>query len=377
RQQHLDRLGIYPDVSTDPSAPASAEDPAVLLLHRRDVPLDMPVRVILDGIEASSITAGPNEALRTYYALERRSLRSFARLLSRDEVRDWSLWHNELATVLAGLLVAAVCFNEGPKARLRALGLGYIVVARDHAIHLYSFLHPAVEGVLRTMLGGGAPPVPPTGEAWLAALASLPPDPLRLALGPCLLESTDDWAILDWAGLSLRFGQVLEYPRLAGEIANVRARAFEEALQEAIDQTPWAPPPELRRLAGRDLKQGGRVIGEVDAVAHEDGRTLLVSAKSISVGDAYVAGDYNARREAAQKVLAALSRWDALLADLSADPAPEGANYDLRSAGDLIGVVVTPNALPIPLDAAVRTTAVPGVLAYMSVHELLERLRAN
>ena len=111
RQQHLDRLGIYPDVSTDPSAPASTEDPAVLLLHRRDVPVDMPVRVILDGIEATSITPGPNEVLRTYYALERRSLRSFARLLSRDEVRDWSLWHNELATVLAGLLISAVCFN--------------------------------------------------------------------------------------------------------------------------------------------------------------------------------------------------------------------------------------------------------------------------
>jgi hypothetical protein len=71
------------------------------------------------------------------------------------------------------------------------------------------------------------------------------------------------------------------------------------------------------------------------------------------------------------------TRWDAVLADLRADLAPEGANYDLRSAGDLIGGVVTPNALAVPLDAAVRTTAVPGVLAYMPVHELLERLRAN
>lgn len=370
RQARLDRLGVHPSVSQDHSAPGSASDPAVLLLHRRQGPQPMPAARVVDGLESPISELAEAETFQMYYRLERHSLKSFAGLLAMPLLRDWAVWHPDLPATLAGLLVAAYCFQYGAKARLRALALGYIAVRRSELIELYDTTRPAVDRVLGEMLAGLTPPVPQTGEQLIDSLASLRPNAMRLTSGPGAVESDDGWIALNFAGLTERFAQALEYPGAQGEIANVRARAFEASLQARIDETSWAPPSSLRRYVNVDLRRNGRTIGEVDAIAHKAGITILVSAKSILIGDPYILGDFAARREAAGKVVSALERWRTLLADLAADPAPARGNFDLRGAGKLVGIVSTPNALTVPVDVAVRPTGLPGLPEYVSVDEL-------
>jgi hypothetical protein len=292
-------------------------------------------------------------------------------MLAEPYVRDWSLWHPELATVLTGLLMSAYCFTYGAKARLRALGLGYIAVRRSELVSLYDQSRPAYERVLSTMLSGVAPPIPATGEACLGALGALAASPLTLTPGPGVLLSDDGWVALDFAALTQRFEQVLEFPALSGAGANVRGFAFEASFQSWIDGTSWSPPDSLRAYIGKHLKAGGKYLGEVDAIAHKQGVTLLVSCKSITVGAPYVLGDHAARREAAEKVTKALARWTEFLSSLVAEPTPVNGNFDLSDAGQLIGVVTTPNVVTIPIDQAVRPSGLSGLPQYASAEELL------
>ena len=85
---------------------------------------------------------------------------------------------------------------------------------------------------------------------------------------------------LDFASITKRLFVLLEYPPVGGEVANLRAGAFERATQDMIDGTRWSPPDSLKLYRGRHLRLGGEQIGEVDAIAELDGTCILVSCKS-------------------------------------------------------------------------------------------------
>jgi hypothetical protein len=377
RQARLDRLGIHPETSQDHAASGSAADPAVLLLHRRQHPVAMLGKHLVDGLDVSMAQAFLSRSFQTYFRLERYSLKSFADLLRKPELRDWRVWHPDLPVILGTLLVLAYAFHSAAKPRLRALIHGYIALRRSDLVTLYDETRTDIEHVLTEMLAGLTPPIPQTCGELIVALTLLRANPMVLMSGPGAVETDDGWVMLNFSGLSERFAQVLEYPGVDGAVANVRGRAFEVSIQDRIDATSWCPPESLRKYVNADLKKDGRTVGEVDAIAHNSGVTILISAKSIAVGDLYILGDYAARREAARKVIQALERWRTLMSELLVDLAPGRRNFDFSGAGQIVGLVTTPNALSVPVEQALRPTGLSGLPEYVSVEELMTWLHCH
>jgi hypothetical protein len=113
----------------------------------------------------------------------------------------------------------------------------------------------------------------------------------------------------------------------------------------------------LRQFVARRLEFGGNTIGDIEAIAHKSGRTILISCKSIIYTSEYDAGRYNQVRNQAARIEEALRDWDKFLETLRSHP--RGGNYDLRSAGELFGVVVTPHVVYLGPPSSERF-ALPG-----------------
>ena len=185
--------------------------------------------------------------------------------------------------------------------------------------------------------------------------------------GPIIRRSGDN-VLLDIAAASSNLRAELSVPgRGGGRLANVRGRAFEQNVQDIIDDSPWRPGEALRELRGRSLRVGGRTVTDIDAVGERDGILLAVSAKSVPYHDDYERGEYRSVRNLVDRCDAFVAEWADRLGALRESPV--GDNYDLSRFRDVTGVVVLPFP-PFCRTGPATEYAAPGLRAVSSLSEL-------
>jgi hypothetical protein len=185
--------------------------------------------------------------------------------------------------------------------------------------------------------------------------------------GPIVRRSGDN-VLLDIAAASSNLLAELSVPGTGGgRLPNVRGRAFEQNVQEIVDDSPWRPGETLRDLRGRSLRVGGRTVTDIDAIGERDGILLAVSAKSVPYDDDYERGEYRSVRNLADRCDAFVAEWADRLRALS--DCPVGDNYDLSPFRGVTGVVVLPFPPFCRIGPATQYAA-PGLRALSSLSEL-------
>ena len=173
-------------------------------------------------------------------------------------------------------------------------------------------------------------------EALLAVTASVWP----LSSGNVLRRFRDN-VLIDTTSASQALLHRLELAR-SPLIGNLRAQEFELQCQDLIDSTAWAPPPEFKALRGRPLRQGGRLLTDIDAIGVKERTLLIVSCKSIIYDRDYDQGVFRVIRNTQDTIDEAVVAWEGVVAELSRQPL--GDNFDFSRFAEIIGVVCTPFA---------------------------------
>lgn len=204
----------------------------------------------------------------------------------------------------------------------------------------------------------------------LEAIYAIRGETRPLSSGP-LIRFDGDVACIDLASATAAFG-VIEAPNVNGELARVRGRAFEDAVQEVIDATAWRPSLQMASLRRRDLGNGKRTITDIDAIAEHDGQLLLVSCKSVVYRGAHDAGEYRAIRNAEDRVVEAVDEWRSKVDYFRRHPI--GSNYDFSRFTRIDGIVCTSSVFYVKEGLATQE-ALPGLLAASSLSELEYWLR--
>lgn len=173
---------------------------------------------------------------------------------------------------------------------------------------------------------------------------------------------------VDLCAASIAIRDSLEYTEETGDIANVRGKHFEVAVQKMIDGTKWRPEGETRDLIGLKLKRKGSKdrITDIDAVASRDSTLLLVSCKSRLKSRQYDLGKHSIVRSAADLMAAARSKWESVLTDLRSSP--DDFNEIFTRYSSIIGVVCFSSVFYAPLP--VMTVASPAEVRIKGLNEL-------
>ena len=180
---------------------------------------------------------------------------------------------------------------------------------------------------------------------------------MALGIRPGSLQVKEDRFGLDMTNATRRLIALLEYPSVGGEVANLRAGAF-EAGHAANDRrhtlaSARGPLPRTGKMA--PCGSGVKTIGEPDAIAERDGACLMVSCKSRVYTAAYDVGHHNVVRNTAEHIAGAVAEWEAFVGELRRNPV--GDNYDLSGVRDLRGVVITPTVFYVPMEVVKKKTA--------------------
>lgn len=140
---------------------------------------------------------------------------------------------------------------------------------------------------------------------------------------------------------------------------------FNQAVQESIDAGSWAPGQNARRLIGHHKLNNGRQI-DVDAVGENDGRLLLVEAKSYPRTGLHQAGDFNTVYNRVGDLEAALSTQEKRRSGLLTT----GSRVvDINQWREIVIAVCIPGALWLPTGDLTAGTS-SGLRAVCTLHEL-------
>lgn len=118
-----------------------------------------------------------------------------------------------------------------------------------------------------------------------------------------------------------------------------RGLHFEQELQRLIDQTPWAPPEQLRQYVGRKLRRAnGSILTDVDCIAFRDGVCIFIDAKSLA-SSKMIEGDWGAVTEARRYLEKSWAKWVRNVALIEAEP--KHGNYDFSCCDRFVPLIVT------------------------------------
>ncbi|WP_422927618.1 hypothetical protein [Singulisphaera sp. PoT] len=212
-----------------------------------------------------------------------------ADLLTDPLVANLIPWPVELSSLFSLLRIATIIYGRSLIARSQLLQSGYILVERDELDALYADFREEMrehEPVLRVL------PEESPDEKFSDRLLRMEGRPSPLLPGPVAFIVNDKLIGVDLYNATRRFQIMLEFPAIHGEPANVRAQAFEDAVQAVVDASPWAPPLAIRRLRGHHFKKDGKRFGEIDAFGCLDDTLLLVSCKSVIFTTQYDRGEF-------------------------------------------------------------------------------------
>ncbi|MPW04848.1 hypothetical protein GCT19_04150 [Paraburkholderia sp. CNPSo 3155] len=211
---------------------------------------------------------------------------------------------------------------------------------------------------------------PTTAAEWLASVNQINASLWPVMAGNVCRRYANQY-LLDIAGCSHAFLQRVEMSR-APVLGNVRGAAFELQCQDMVDQSPWAPPPAVRELRGRQLRRAGRRLTDIDALATKDGTLLIVSSKSRIYDRAYDRGTYRIVENERLRIDEDVAQWDAVVEGLNREPA--GDNFDFSAFTEIVGVVCTPFPIYTSSEQSLRFVR-EGLRASCSAHELRDWLQ--
>ncbi|MDE2118660.1 MAG: hypothetical protein KGJ19_08695, partial [Betaproteobacteria bacterium] len=177
-----------------------------------------------------------------------------------------------------------------------------------------------------------------TYDTWKRALNDSVPSLWHLRAGG-ILRSYGTNVLVDITTATNALLQRVELSR-SPLLGNEKAGAFESECQDLINSSSWAPDDELAAYRGRTLRRGATALTAIDAIGACMGRLLLVSCKSLIYDGDYDKGTYRVIRNAQSTVDRAVQEWDAVVADIRANPV--GDNFDFSRFRVVIGVVCTP-----------------------------------
>jgi hypothetical protein len=235
------------------------------------------------------------------------------------------------------MLLPAICVHV-PWALSSITQQGYVFVGEERLREIADHHLPEIVEQLVMRTPGFAWPTNFTllREALLSVNASAWP----LSSGNVLRRFRDNF-LIDTTGASHALLHRLELAR-SPLIGNLRAREFELQCQDLINGTSWEPPPEVKSLRGRQLRQAGRVLTDIDAIGVKDRTLLVVSCKSIIYDRDYDQGVFQTIRNTQATIDKAVVAWEWVVAELRQHPA--GENFDFSQFDEIIGVVCTPFA---------------------------------
>jgi hypothetical protein len=177
---------------------------------------------------------------------------------------------------------------------------------------------------------------------------------------------------VDLYAATARLNSLLEFPNVQGTVANARAAHFELAAQAAIDDSPWSPGKDLKKLRGRKLRYDHQDVTDIDAIGEYNGTLLMVSCKSMIYSSAYEAGEYAAVKNKSDVIEEAVKHW--MEKKIFLQNHKLGLNYDFTRYERFLAIVCTPWPVYVSIGPATRELA-PQLLAATSVSEFGEWLR--
>lgn len=306
--------------------------------------------------------SGNHEAVEVYgrhvpYFLEMPDLHGLA--LEADLVSDSQLLVATLATLRS--LAEFSVYSDSLWANVTRYG--YHVLPESAFVHILRQSWTSVlDAIDRRWLRGAADLEP---DALLERLTEHQGNDHPLTPGP-LVRREGTRVLVDVRAATILLSQLVGAVPRGGAGANVRAAAFERAVQDVIDRSPWRPSVPVRQLVGRELRRSGQSLTDIDAIATKDEVLLLVDCGSFPYTADYDIGDHAAVRNRAEQVTEKVEKWQRIVEDLRASPT--GDNFDLRS-WKLSGVVVTPFPVYVPSGPATRDVY-EGLPAASAVAEL-------
>ena len=236
------------------------------------------------------------------------------------------------------MLVPAICVHV-PWALSSITQQGYVFVGEERLCDIVDNHICEVNEQLAPLTPGFAWPADfiQWRDSLLAVIASIWP-----LSGGNVVRRFRDNLLIDITGASHAILHRLELDR-SPAIGNMRGRKFELQCQDMIDGTSWEPPPEVKSLRGRSLRQqSGRVLTDIDAIGARERTLLIVSCKSIIYDRDYDQGVFRVIRNTQATIDDAVEAWVGIVAELRRQP--RGENFDLSQFDEIIGVVCTPFA---------------------------------
>jgi hypothetical protein len=291
-------------------------------------------------------------------------LREIVSLMAHPDIMGVACWSPELPSLISLFYLATIIYGESLVTRSQILQSGYMIVRRDYLDQLYQDIREDLyryEPLLATF------PEDASDEVFSERLLRMEGRASPLLGGPVAFVIDDELFGANLYGATRRFHDLLQFPSVQGEPANVRARAFENSVQAAIDTTPWVPPSSIRRLIGHHFKKNGKRIGEIDAFATLGRTLLIVSCKSVVYTAAYDRGEFAVVRNVRTMLEEADEKFAALVAHFAEFP-NGGQEYDFTAYDTIAYVVVTPQVMFVA-EPLLSKISLPGLRSYSSFEE--------
>lgn len=357
----FNRLGTpVLEVDLSPVSKSSIEERLILVGELKDAPVPLEIDFEHEGQPAKML-------IPAYHMITVSNLRRLAELMTNPQVGDPRLWHEDIPLLIAVLNLEPLFFKYWPSARYNLFKRGYVILGCEELEDVWDHFGDEIRSHMAGYLRNIADTLPTNGQEFASRLLHIEGSSWPLVPGPVAFQAKEKYVGVDLANVTRRLIARLEYPSAAGEVANIRAGAFERATQHIIDRTQWSPPDSLKRYRVRHLRLTKQQIGEVDAIAELDGLCILVSCKSRVYTAAYDMGLHKVVRNTADYISRAVKDWEALVEKLRHNPV--GDNYDFSAVKDLRGVVITPSVMYVPIEVAEKES-VTGLRYYSSFGEL-------
>jgi hypothetical protein len=280
-----------------------------------------------------------------------------------------SWWTEDVGPLILLLRLCISFINHNEYDLIRSARYGWLITDEAGFVDIPADYWDDAVNVARILFPGIS--LPPDGHALLAALEQMearhwPPRP-----GPPIRRE-GKYLFIDVAAATNLLHQRLEFRAAGGgEAGNLRAAHFEAAVQAIIDDSPWAPSPELREKVGKPVRYQGQRKTDLDAIGVRGSSLLLVQCKSRVYSGEYDIGDYQAVRQGVQLVRDAVLAWTSFRDFIHKHPSFD--NFDFSKYSEIICTVCTPHVVYVPIGPAMSFVA-PGLRAAISVPELHEWL---
>jgi hypothetical protein len=146
-----------------------------------------------------------------------------------------------------------------------------------------------------------------------------------------------------------------------GKTANQWGDDFEVKVRNLIDASPWRPPDIYRSLIGKKVKDGSRVITDLDAVAFVDSTLLFIDCKAYKGSPEFWAGHYGPVESMRKTIESASQAWE------------DRIKY-IRSKPEILGLGALKD---VPMEGIVVIPFIPYVLPGTATRRVLNLLHVS